>query len=61
MTEKLCLECKNSYNVEALCFSDDPNGLICNGCVRSTETPDVLKISVEDIPRAGEKFGPLPK
>jgi hypothetical protein len=57
MTNKLCLQCKNDYDVEAMCFSDDPNYTVCNGCYRSTKAPETLKVSVQDIPKTGDKFG----
>ena len=34
---KTCKSCKNTYDVEALCFADDPEHKICNGCFRQAE------------------------
>lgn len=36
-TYKRCPICTNDYEVEALCFKDDPVHEICNGCWRSRE------------------------
>lgn len=36
-TYKRCEICTNDYEVEALCFEDDPVHEICNGCWRSKE------------------------
>lgn len=33
-TYRKCPQCLNEYSVEDLCFKDDPEGLICNGCTR---------------------------
>jgi len=55
-TYKRCPVCMNDYEVEALCFHDDPIHEICNGCWRSNEgigypdrtgSPD-LKINVSE-------------
>jgi hypothetical protein len=29
---KKCPACKNLYDVDALCFEDDPEHILCNGC-----------------------------
>ena len=34
---KLCPTCNNSYDLTALCFDDDPEHKICNGCFRTKE------------------------
>ena len=39
---KLCPNCKNVYDESWLAFHDDPQGELCNGCIRQkhAESPD---------------------
>lgn len=63
-TYKRCPICTNDYEVEALCFKDDPVEEICNGCWRSREgigypekvSPD-LEIDVRDGVGTSDRVG----
>lgn len=50
MKNKLCPNCKNNYDIDALAFHDDPEGELCNGCIRQlrAENPNDPRFWMRD-------------